>query len=406
MQLFDRFYEYNQKYQLIQKEDRILLALSGGKDSVCLLFLLLELQQKFPFTLAAFHLDHMIRGAESKRDADFCAKLCKNMKLDIFLQRADVPAFCKKHKLGLEEGARRERYRILGEIAEANGFSKIATAHTASDQAETVLFRIIRGSGIRGAAGIPLRRGRMIRPLLFFQEREVLQYLRNRHLEFIEDSSNFDINFSRNRIRKKILPEMQKINPAAEDSLFRFSLLCDQQRGLCTALVDDWKSKHGISSDCRCIPICYFKEWLHSDAFRPVLFEILTEMAESGSVSIDFERFERLLSLLNKPDEGKIIEIANSYCFTVANENLVFKKNDSPLLDIQYQIELHEGSNFITPIRQTLTCSSKKHGKVLNINKNLLIICASSDRIEGRLFVRNFRSGDTIRMNGMTKTRI
>ncbi len=404
MDLIQTFKEIQDEKNLIQKNDRILVAFSGGKDSLCLLFLLHKLKEHFGIEIAACHIHHMIRGEEADRDAVFCENFCKELQIDFFLEKADVPGFCREQKLGLEEGARLMRYRLLDEIASKNSFHKIATAHTAADQAETVLFRLVRGSGAIGTAGIPEERGRIIRPLLEFSTEEILRFLSENSLSFIKDSTNDDILYARNRIRNRILPEIKEINPKAEDALVRFAKLSGLQQKLVEKLADQWEKENRISSSDPKLPLSALKKLAEDEADFPILYEVLSRKAKNEKIVIDFERFTALCSLLFHPKEGKIIEIQNGFSFSIRSDFLIFEKNETEPDRILYQVGIHEGKNSIPPLGLEFHLSDKTRGKVENINKKLLKIQAASDRIEGELFVRNWNDGDTIRINQMTKS--
>ncbi len=194
---------------MIYFEDSITAALSGGADSVCLLLVLNELSAEMGFSLKACHVNHMIRGDESDRDEMFCRKLCERLDIPITVYKCDIPAYAKKSGLSLELAARDIRYRKLYECA---GNGKIATAHTLSDNAETVIHNLIRGTGLKGLCGIPPVRDNIIRPLIGITREQVEQFLEIRDQDYVTDSTNLSDDYTRNRIRHKIIPEILNIN--------------------------------------------------------------------------------------------------------------------------------------------------------------------------------------------------
>lgn len=390
--------------KLIEKNDRILVAFSGGKDSLCLLFLLQSLKEEYQIEIGACHVNHNIRPNESDRDAEFCKQFCKENKIPFFLESANVPAFCKEKKIGLEEGARLLRYELLEQVREKHGYCKIATAHTLSDQAETVLFRLVRGSGVLGASGIPETRGKIIRPLLPFSSDEILVFLQENALSFTEDSSNSDTLYARNRIRKSILPMLKTINPRAEKAIDRFAEMARWSQKMAEKAADEWEKEYASDPNSGSLPLLPLKALAQNEADFPILYELLARMAKKEKIVIDFERFLALSSLLFDPIEGKIIEIENGFCFRFGSDFLSFEKNDSKPESILYQVKLKPGNNPIPACGFNFFLSDKMQGKVENINKKLLKIFAASDRIEGELFVRNWQNGDTIRLNHMTKS--
>ena len=212
--------------KLIPPGAGVLCALSGGADSVCLLHLLYRLRGKYGFSLAAAHYNHNLRGEESDRDARFAAQFvslcCGEERLPdgrvlpavpLFTGAGDVAGEAERRGAGIEETAREMRYAFLRQAAGQAGVAYIATAHTADDNAETILFHLARGSGLRGLGGIPLARGGIIRPLLATTRREVEDYLTYYALPHVEDSSNWEDSCARNRIRHRITPELEELFP-------------------------------------------------------------------------------------------------------------------------------------------------------------------------------------------------
>lgn len=210
------------KENLIQTGDHIMVGVSGGADSVCLLLVLLELQKCMEFTLEAVHVEHGIRGEESRKDARFAEELCKRLGVACQVYYVDVPEYAAANCIGMEEAARILRYDCYKKAAEQSQRSqiKIALAHHADDNAETVLFQMARGSGIRGMCGIPSKRQLteqivIIRPLLGVTRSEIEAYLKEQGQDFCIDSTNLDTEYSRNRIRHGVLPELKKVNAKA-----------------------------------------------------------------------------------------------------------------------------------------------------------------------------------------------
>lgn len=195
---------------------RVLCACSGGADSTALLHLLRHMEG---VEVVCAHFNHRLRGAESDRDEGFVQGLCGDLGVEFYRGAEDVAAYAAEHKLGVEEAARALRYRFLRKTAREAGCCRIATAHTANDNAETVLLHLIRGAGGRGLSGIPPVRDSIIRPLLNTTRAEVEEYLRRFGLEHVEDSSNADPAFARNRLRRSVFPVLEGLNPRAVENI-------------------------------------------------------------------------------------------------------------------------------------------------------------------------------------------
>ena len=212
----EKFIAYSEKYDMLPEESRVLCACSGGADSTALLHLLCATPS---LTVACAHFNHRLRGAESDRDEAFVRALCGRLGIDCYCGREDVAAYAARKRIGLEQAAREMRYSFLEKTAEAHGFDRIATAHHAEDNAETVLLNLARGCAMRGLCGIPPVRGRIVRPLLTVTRDEIVQYLRENGLSFVEDGTNALDDCARNRIRHKVLPLLEKENPAAAEHI-------------------------------------------------------------------------------------------------------------------------------------------------------------------------------------------
>lgn len=213
MSVREKVLETVKKFDMIQPGEKVLVAVSGGPDSVALLRLLLDLSKELDISVCAFHLDHRLRP-ESAGDAAFVAGICERLAVPLESASYDVPSFLRETGLSVEDGARRVRYRLLKEAADRVGADKIALGHQADDQVETFLMRLIRGAGLAGLAAIPPVRGRFIRPLIEVEKDEILAYLGEIREGYVIDASNEDLSFLRNRIRHRLIPELLDYNPA------------------------------------------------------------------------------------------------------------------------------------------------------------------------------------------------
>ena len=208
-------------HNMLCNGDSVLAAVSGGADSVCMLHLLTELAPELNITVYAAHFNHMLRGNEADRDEAFVLNMCKKMGIFCFCGRENVANYAKSHSLNVEEAARILRYEFLQKTASTLDSAKIATAHNADDNAETVILNLTRGTGLAGLRGIPPVRENIVRPILCLTRERVEQYLNDRRIEYVTDSTNLEDIYTRNNIRHNVMPVLKTLNPRFSENLLK-----------------------------------------------------------------------------------------------------------------------------------------------------------------------------------------
>ncbi len=221
----------NRVHHLIKKGDRIVIAASGGSDSAALLLALSKLKRKYSLTLVAAHLNHGLQGKRSDLFARRTQSVCAELGIPFYSKKIAIKKISKANGGSLEETGRAERYKFFVEVAAKTGSFKIATAHTLDDQTETVLLRMLRGSGLRGLCGIPFKRTEgkalVIRPLLLCRKNDLLKALKEGEIPYVEDPTNQKIVFTRNRVRKLLLPLLERsFNPSVKEALSGLGAAC------------------------------------------------------------------------------------------------------------------------------------------------------------------------------------
>lgn len=231
MKTIDKVKKTLYKYSMILQNDHVLVGLSGGPDSVCLVTILNRLKSELNIKLSAAYIDHTLRPNETPYEIDFCKDLCSSLGIPFFTRVINVNSYAKEKKLNKQEAARKLRYNALEEIALENAASKIAVGHNADDQAETVLMRLFRGAGHSGLSGIPPVRKNIIRPLIEIERKEIEQFLEDKGISFIVDSSNLKNTYLRNKIRHFMIPAIQSINKDIVKTLSRTAdIFRDEER--------------------------------------------------------------------------------------------------------------------------------------------------------------------------------
>lgn len=231
MEIIEKVKETVQKHHMLAHGDHVLIGLSGGPDSVCLLTILNKLKHELGVHLSAAYIDHGLRPDETPYEIDFCRDLCNSLGMPFITRSIDVKSYVKERKLNKQEAARELRYRVLNEIAAETAANKIALGHNAGDQAETIVMRLFRGTGPSGLSGIPPVRRHIIRPLIEVERIEIEKFLEDEGMGFVIDSSNLKHEYLRNKIRHLIIPAIKNINRDITKTLSRTAdIFRDEER--------------------------------------------------------------------------------------------------------------------------------------------------------------------------------
>lgn len=210
--------------QFLSSNQTIGVAVSGGSDSMTLLHYMLSESKKYHFNVIAINVEHGIRGEASKNDTNFVINYCKNNKIDFLTFSVDCPTFAKENKLSLEQAGRILRYQCFSQAIESKKCDKVATAHHLKDNFESVLFNLFRGTGLKGLIGIEQNHlDKIIRPFLSVSKQEIVDYIKENDIPYVDDQTNFSDEYTRNAIRLNLLPEIEKLFPEAQKSVYRFS---------------------------------------------------------------------------------------------------------------------------------------------------------------------------------------
>lgn len=267
----------------------LLCAVSGGRDSVCLLHYLAAVAPERGFTVAAGHLNHRMRP-EAQRDEDFVRELCRDLGVAFYTEAAPVYETAARWGLGVEETGRRLRYDFLLRTAEKIGAERIATAHHAQDQAETVLLNLLRGTGPEGLGGIPPVRGRIVRPLLQTGRGEIEDYLRQHGLSYVEDSTNEDTHYARNRLRRELWPQLETINPALTKAIGRTAEILRRENDYLDALAAERLPPEGAAVETAALLAA-------PEALRPRMVRLLLDRMPTGKKDVGAVHIEAVLTL-------------------------------------------------------------------------------------------------------------
>jgi tRNA(Ile)-lysidine synthase len=329
--------DYIRVKKLVSPGERLVVAVSGGPDSVCLLYILAELCEEFGITLHVAHLDHRLRGKDSVADAAYVAGMARRLSLPATIEARDVNVYRKKNRLSLEEAAREVRYTFLAQVAGSIGATNVAVGHTADDHIETILMHLLRGSGTRGLRGLlpvsPWPSGAMgltvVRPLLVLRREETAAYCRQRHLKPHTDTSNLSPQLLRNRMRRYLLPGLRKYNPRIDEALLRTAAIATDDLDFIDEEVDRlWNE---VVHDEKGAVVIAKKGFI---TLPPALKRHLLRRAVASALGslkdIEADHIDDLLGALEKPS-GRVIGLPFGLNFIIEYDRYILSKETAPL---------------------------------------------------------------------------
>ena len=374
-----------EKNRMIGGGETVLAAFSGGADSLSLLVALYELQEELGFQLAATHVHHGIRAESADRDLAFCRDFCEDRGISFYFRKVDAPSYAKENGLSLEEAARHLRYQALFEIAEGAGAGKIAVAHHREDQAETLIFQMIRGSGLRGLSAMRPVNGEIIRPLLDLSKQEILAFLNEQGLSWCEDETNEEDKASRAKIRHHVIPALTDVRPDAVTNLVRTAEYLGKLDESFTNAARAWLSENARVEDGSIfLPVAKLPE--EEEAQNYILREALA-LYGCGLKDVTRRHIEDARALFSK-QVGKQVMLPGNVLFERGYAALILKKaKEDPAgrkdARTEEDVALPTFSCRIFPNREGLTFPEKEYTK-----------CFDYDKINGPLCMRTRQEGD------------
>lgn len=321
---------------LLEPGDRVLIAVSGGPDSVALVLSLLAVKEKYTLNIGIAHLNHMLRGEESLGDETFVKKFAHNLDLPFHGEQTDVKGYAKQHRLSIEEAGREVRYRFFEQMANRHGYTKIATGHTKDDNAELVLMNLLRGSGSKGLSGIPaIRNRRYIRPLIRVLKTQILDFLTHKNQAYRVDSSNTDMAYLRNTIRHRLIPRLQsEYNPEIIDALDRLSHILRQEEAFWDTETDKQFNRCLIKTDDRAVA---FSKPLMSElhpallnrVFRKAIWKVKKDLRR-----ISLAHIEDMVKFCFHQPSGISLDLPGRIRVYKHRDSIIIKKEAAPLREI------------------------------------------------------------------------
>ena len=379
--------------ELLCEGEKILVALSGGPDSVFLLHFLNKFKKKFKVEIGAAHINHKLRGKDSERDELFCNAICNELAIPFYPIKKDVKTYASKNKFSIELAARKIRYDFFTKITNQHSYNKIATAHNADDNVETVLLNLVKGAGIKGISGIPIKRDNIIRPILCLSKNEILNYLDENKFEYRIDQSNLSNDFERNFLRNKVVPLLKEnLNPSLIKAVLNTSI---NLQNLILGL-DDYSEKiklNLVSVKNKSLSIS--DETVKSNDFI-ISYLIKSKIEENFSVKLESNDLKKIFSLIKK-QAGKSEQLTeNLIAFKERNE-IIIKKKSLPNKVETYLLKFGDEVKIDSKTFSIVDLNSKE----IKLDKSKNIEFISADNISKKFEIRNWQNGDKFFPIGM-----
>ena len=384
--------------KLINSGDKLLIALSGGADSVLALSFFDKYRRKYKIQICALHINHSLRDSESDSDEEFCRLFCNNINIEFYSEKIDVSAFAKREKLSIEEAARNIRYEKLSDYLKISNSNKIVTAHNLDDNTETVLLNLFRGTGLKGLSGIPIKRDNIIRPLLSISKIEIVKHLNDEKIEFRIDSTNKENDFKRNYLRNEIIPKIkEQINQGVDQNVLKLSQIIRNSNLIINNLVTENISKF----------ITYTKSEVKiSKEIKIAVPQLIGEVIklsieEKFSVNIDYDDFISIQNLFEL-QVGSKIDLSQNLEAISEREHLIIKMKETVTNKIS-EVKLYFNSE-VTISNKIIGCAEVDLNEVQYSEKADLEFIDAENLVEP-LIVRKWRASDRFSPLGLNGTK-
>ena len=385
------------KYNMLNENDHIIVGLSGGADSVSLLYLLLKIRTVYRLGMTAIHINHGIRADEAVGDQLFSAELCRKLGVPFQTIQADVPNAAKSLGISEEEAGRRIRYREFERLREELKAQKIAVAHNMDDNAETVIFNICRGAGLKGICGIPAVRGNVIRPLIEISRTEIESFLSENNIQYKTDSTNGADHYTRNRIRHKILPELKSfVNENAAETISRAASVLVAENDYIEHQTRE-AYKDCVSKDAE-INISMDRLDKYHDAVKNRILRLAVSELRPDLRDISFANTLNVLSLF-KSETGKTVELPGNIKAR-RNYGCITVYRDGGSSNFEYRLNIGERV-YLPQQNRYISVSDVKLEK-----NNIRTKEVDYDKIKNGVTVRTRKPGDKIAIKGVGTKKI
>ncbi|WP_317367913.1 tRNA lysidine(34) synthetase TilS [uncultured Tyzzerella sp.] len=389
------------KHNLICNNDHIIVGVSGGADSICLLHFLYSIKKDFNLKITAVHINHCMRGEESDQDNKFVVDFCKNINIPIKVFSFDIYNKSKEENISIEETGRKYRYFAFNKVLKEENATKIAIAHNKDDNAETILMRFFRGTGIKGLSGISYKRDNIIRPILDCLRKDIEKYCDKNNLSYRNDSTNSMDIYTRNKIRLNLIPTIKKdFNPNIIYTLSNMAKNFYEENNFLDNLANTQLNNCLIEKNNNKIILNLDKLKNVDLVIQKRLLRLCLSHFNKDLYNLSFEHINMIINILQKQTGKKITLPNNLYVYKQYSDLIITKDNISSNNSIcyNYKIEL-EKQIYIKELNKHILLSKN----IINISPKVYTISLNYDKIKNSLFIRQRNAGDKIYLNNMTK---
>ena len=391
------------KYRMLESGERVIVGVSGGPDSMALLYVLNQIKKRYNVVLKVAHLNHGFRGEEARREAQFVEEMAQKLELPFALRSFDVPSYKKTSSLSSQEAAREVRYQFLEEVREQFKASKIALGHNADDQAETLMMWLLRGSGLRGLSGIPpVREGVIIRPLIETTREEIEAFIKERGIPFVIDSSNKETKYLRNRLRHEIFPLLRKhYNPQLIKSLVQTASILRTEDEYLENIAQDLLKDIIVSQERESVVVdskglLALPLAIQLRCLRGVLERIKGDLRRISSTHI-----YDIIKIVSQDEPHKVLKLPEGIRVEKSYHHLVVKHRQSAPPPFHYYFDSIPDQVRIEEIGKDMKFDTLEGGERLIRKESPYRVYLDRGKVIMPLTIRNARPGDRFQPLGM-----
>lgn len=388
------------KHNLLSKDDKVVVGVSGGADSLCLLHVLNSIKNEIGIEIFAVHLNHQFRGAEADADAEFVEDICRRWEIPYKIASVDVPAYARQHGLSPEEAGREIRYKLFRDVKKIINANKIAVAQNLNDNVETILMRIFRGTGLEGLKGIDISIDEIIRPLLETDRASIEEYCRQNNLEPRVDKTNLQPVYSRNKIRLELIPYLKEsFNPNLNEGIVRLSQIIKEENDYLEQQANKLMNNIVKIEEQRLLIKIDDLIELHQAMQKRLLRKAVEQLADTLN-GFEYKHFQGIIELLDK-GTGAALELPKNIKAYISYENLILtKKLENEHKKYYYKLK-YDYENKIDELGIVVSIKLINHASMSMLQKHTNTIYIDADKVMQGLVLRNRQQGDMFSPIGM-----